>query len=427
MAKWAAALRGVLPSFRGSRDDELRRTAEAQEASRHSGMSDAASAEKPRTYVPVVWLLGKVQSGKTSVIRAITESSDAEIGDGFRPCTRTARIYEFPSDAPVIRFLDTRGVGEASYDPTDDLSFNEGSTHLILATMRAMDPDQSSVFEALRQVRLRHPDWPIVIAQTSLHDAYPPGERHTLPYPFEPNAPADAIARIPIDLMRSLAYQRTLFDKLPGRGQLLFVPVDLTKPGDGLAPLDYGLDALTEALAIVAPAGMLTALSAMPGFKADPRQRSADPIVMGHAMAAGGSDLVPIPVAGAVASTTIQARMLAQLGRLYGVEWDRRAYAELTAAIGAGTLARVAAGLGIRQLAKMVPVYGQTAGAAASAAASFAVTYALGKAAVYYLHGRRLGTMDRGGIAQAYQSALRDAFRIARERRDGGQSREARQ
>ena len=84
--------------------------------------------------------------------------------------------------------------------------------------------------------------------------------------------------------------------------------------------------------------------------------------------------------------------MLSQLGRLYGIEWDRRAYAELTAAIGAGTVAKVAAGMGLRQLAKFLPVYGQTAGAAASAAASFAVTYALGKAAVYYLHGRRLGT-----------------------------------
>ena len=63
--------------------------------------------------------------------------------------------------------------------------------------------------------------------------------------------------------------------------------------------------------------------------------------------------------------------------------------------------------------------------AAASAAASFAVTYALGKAAVYYLHGRRLGTADRSGIAAAYQQALREAFRIARERRATEQQREA--
>jgi uncharacterized protein (DUF697 family) len=85
--------------------------------------------------------------------------------------------------------------------------------------------------------------------------------------------------------------------------------------------------------------------------------------------------------------------------------------------LGAGTLARVATGIGVRQLAKFLPVYGQTAGAAASAAASFAVTYALGKAAVAYLHGRRLGNTDTKSVAAIYQQALRDAFRMAKERR----------
>jgi uncharacterized protein (DUF697 family) len=428
MARWAAALKGVLPGRSGTdgqshADPDQHESFEAAQ-DRQSGPGEPDLApprgEDAHAYAPVVWLLGKVQSGKTSVIRAITEASDAEIGDGFRPCTRTARLYAFPGDMPVLRFLDTRGLGEADYDPAEDLAFSEGAAHLVLATMRAMDADQDALFEALREVRLRHPDWPIVIAQTSLHEAYKPGEGHTLPYPFEPNAPSEAIARIPIDLMRALAYQRALFDKLPGRGALLFVPVDLTKPADGLPPADYGLDALTEALATVAPASMLASLAAMPGFKSDPKARSADPIVMGHAMAAAGGDLVPIPVAGAIAASTVQARMLSQLGRLYGIEWDRRAYAELTGAIGAGTIARVAAGIGLRQLAKFLPVYGQTAGAAASAAASFAVTYALGKAAVYYLHGRRLGTADRGGIAAAYQQALRDAFRMARERKAAG-------
>jgi uncharacterized protein (DUF697 family) len=117
--------------------------------------------------------------------------------------------------------------------------------------------------------------------------------------------------------------------------------------------------------------------------------------------------------------------MLAQLGKLYGIDWDRRAYAELSAALGAGTLAKVATSIGLRQLAKMLPVYGQTAGAAASAAASFAVTYALGKAAVFYLHGRRLGTTDRKGIADTYQQAMREAFRMAKERRRLDQDREA--
>lgn len=418
MSRWAAALKSVLPGLSGN---------EAAHSGSDTNAGVSGEAQTAFDYAPVVWLLGKVQSGKTSLIRAITDSTEAEIGDGFRPCTRTARLFAFPNDAPALRFLDTRGLGEMSYDPSDDLAVSESAAHVIVVTMRAMDPDQRSLYDTLTKVRARKPDIPIVIAQTCLHDAYRPGQGHILPYPFEPNAPPSAIARIPTDLMRALAYQRTLFDSLPGRGAVLFVPIDLTKPGDGLAPTDYGLDALTEALATVAPAGMLSALSAMPGFKSDPRARSADPIIMGHAMAAAGGDLVPIPVAGAIAASTVQARMLSQLGRLYGIAWDRRAYTELTAAIGAGAITKVAASMGLRQLAKFLPVYGQTAGAAASAAASFAVTYALGKAAVFYLHGRRLGTTNRAGIANAYQQGLREAFRMARERRAAERQRETSQ
>ena len=73
-------------------------------------------AERARGFAPVVWLLGKVQSGKTSIIREPTQSSDAEIGSGFRACTKTARVFDFPSEAPIIRFLDTRGLGEVAYD-----------------------------------------------------------------------------------------------------------------------------------------------------------------------------------------------------------------------------------------------------------------------------------------------------------------------
>ena len=86
-----------------------------------------------------------------------------------------------------------------------------------------------------------------------------------------------------------------------------------------------------------------------------------------------------------VAVPMVQAAMLRQLALLHGAQWDRRAYTEFLGALGAGTLVRTASSFGIRQLVKLVPVYGQTIGAAAAAAASFATTYALGMAAVYFL------------------------------------------
>lgn len=379
---------------------------------------DEALAERARALAPVVWLLGKVQSGKTSIIRAITRSTDAEIGDGFRPSTRTSRTYEFPEGAPVLRFLDTRGLGEVDYDPSEDIAFCEQGAHLVLAVMRAMDPQQDAVIDTLRLVRGRKPDLPVVVAQTTLHEGYRHGERHPVPYPLGLDAdPSEAGGIFPPELLRALAYQRSLLADLPGGSDTLFVPIDLTRPEDNFPPADYGLEQLTEALLRAAPAGMVGALAAMPAFSDNPEAGDAQSLIFGHAMAAAGTDIVPL--AGALAVPTIQARLLHRLGRLYGVNWDRRAYLELSAALGVGTITRIAAGYGLRQLAKLLPVYGQTAGAAASAAASFALTYALGKAATYYLQRRRLGASDVKGVSEIYQDALRSAFNMARERKLG--------
>jgi uncharacterized protein (DUF697 family) len=374
-----------------------------------------AVADSARAAAPVVWLIGKVQSGKSSIVRTITRSDEATLGDGFRACTRTARIFDFPAEAPVLRFLDTRGLGEASYDPAEDIAFCASRAHLLLAVLRAMDPQQEAVLDVLRTVRRAHRDWPLIVAQTSLHEGYERGQNHPAEYPFDTADPTkSSAAGLPPDLLRSLAYQRALFDDMPGKAPVVFVPIDFTKEGDGFIPVDFGLDALAEALTRVAPATMVAALASMPGLAHDHRAREADPLILGHATAAAGSDLVP--VAGAVAASAIQARLLQRLANLYGVEWDRRTFSEFGAALGTGVVARLLAGLGIRQLAKLIPIYGQTVAAATSAATSFAVTYALGKAAVYFLSRRRVGASDPEGVARTYAQALKEAFRLAKEK-----------
>ena len=369
-----------------------------------------------RNVAPIVWLIGKVQSGKSSIIRVMTDSSAAEIGSGFKACTRTARVFDFPDEVPILRFLDTRGLGEVSYDPAEDMHLAERQAHLLLVTMRAMDPRQNDVIAVVNAVRRRHPDWPIVVAQTTLHEGYAPGAGHVIPYPFsaakndEPPTP-----ELPQDLTRSLAFQRTLLKDVPGRGRIVFCPIDFTLPEDGLSSADYGMDALAEALVSVAPQAMTAALSAIPVLVNDRFARIAEPIVLGHAMAAAGSDLVP--VAGAVAVGAVQTQLLRRLGQIYGVTWDRRTMAEFAAALGGGVVAKTLTGFGLRQLAKLIPVYGQTAAAAASAVMSFAVTYAVGKAAMYFLHRRRFGLTAMEGVAATYQQSLREALRLAKERK----------
>jgi hypothetical protein len=71
------------------------------------------AAAKAEAEAPVIWLLGKTQAGKTSIVAALTGEGRNDIGDGFQPATRTARKYAWPPERPLLRFLDTRGLADA--------------------------------------------------------------------------------------------------------------------------------------------------------------------------------------------------------------------------------------------------------------------------------------------------------------------------
>lgn len=390
------------------------RFANAWRAIRHSVLNPGAAptpdlevAALAREQAPVLWLLGKVQSGKTSIIRAITGNPAAHIGRGFKPCTRFARVYDFPADAPVIRFLDTRGLADANYDPGEDLTQIEQRSHLLLAVCRAMDPDQAVVLDVLRTVRERHPDWAIVLVQTTLHEGYPEGADHP---------PYDDLFRVPelADLRRSLLQQAKAFRELPGNGPLHAVQVDFTGPAEGFSKPLYGLDALIEALEKSGSAGMQTVLQEIGTSIIDERARRARPHTLGYATAAATSDLVP--VVGLVTVPTIQGKLLHSLGRIYGITWSRKLLRDFAASLGTGTVLGMGIKLSLRQLAKLVPVYGQSVAAAAAAVTSFAVTYALGRAACYYLGEVRTGTAERDEVVRVYRESLREALQMARQR-----------
>ncbi len=408
---WRGTLRDVLArSWQGLRDTVLSPQAIATE--------DETVAALARRTAPIIWLIGKVQAGKTSIVRALTDASAAEVGQGYKPCTRSAALFDFPADAPVIRFLDTRGLGEKGYDPADDIAVHEAQAHLMLAVVKAIDPQQDAVVETVKAARKRHPGWPLIVAQTTLHEAYAPGERHPQNYPY--GAPIEdwpASGAIPADLARSLAYQRSLFKGLPGNGLCLFAPIDFTQPGDGYEPAEYGLAALLHALERAAPAGLVAALKDANAKAGDALASEAHPHIVGYATAAAAADVMP--VAGAVAVPVVQSKMLHSLARIYGVNWNRQALTEFAACLGVGAVSRLAAGFGFRELAKLIPVYGQTAGAAAAAAMSFATTFAIGKAACYFLAIHRAGGSDPKGVSKAYADALAQAFRFRKATAEG--------
>jgi uncharacterized protein (DUF697 family) len=395
VADWAGG------SFSWAPDEIL--TAATAEGTRQQARQ-TASAE-----APVIWLLGKVQSGKSSIVRSLTGASEAEIGEGARPMTRTARVFDFPAEAPLLRFLDTRGLGERGYDPAEDLAACETRAHLLIVVVRAADPAQDAVLGALRAVRERHPDWPIVVAQTWLHALYPRPLSHPQPYPFTGDARDADRQGVPADLSRALLHQRRSFEALPGDGALLFVPIDFTRPEDGLPPADYGLDALIDAIEVAAPLAVQRRLVALRSAGASEMADRDHRVVVGYAFAAAAADAVP--AVGMVAVPIIQGAMLKTLAGRFDLKWERGDLMVLLGSLGTPTLLRYGLGFGLRQLVKLIPVYGQTAGSAAAAAASFVVTYALGYAARVYLQARRDDERpDELAIGAAYKKGLREAF-----------------
>src|ERR1700724_2595989 len=114
-------------------------------------LEDRLDQMRQRVPVPLFWLFGKTQSGKTSVIKFLTGADGAEIGQGFRPCTRFSRRYDFPSpQAPLLSFLDTRGLDEPGYDPAEDLAGFNDRAHVVIVTVKALDHAQENLVRHLR-------------------------------------------------------------------------------------------------------------------------------------------------------------------------------------------------------------------------------------------------------------------------------------
>jgi uncharacterized protein (DUF697 family) len=363
---------------------------------------------------PVIWLLGKTGSGKTSMIHAITGADHAVIGNGFEPCTRTSSVFDFPIEVPLVRFLDTRGLGEAGYEPEADIAFCESRAHLVIAVVRVKDADQDLVLRTVRAARKKNPEWPLIVAQTTLHECYPNRADHVVPYPFKGDQSDTTCHEIGPDLRSSLAHQRALFDRIPGKGAVLFVPLDFTQPVDGYSPADYGIDALRKAIETALPDALDALIRRNESGEVDQIARDAHSLILGFSGAAMGSGAIPVPFVDAAALAAVIGIMLRALGKRYDGEWTARLYGEFTACLGSGVLVGQMAKYALREVAKMIPVWGQTAGLAMSAAAAFALTYAIGRAACVYLGHRRRGlTVAKGDVRQAFREALRRGFEDA--------------
>jgi uncharacterized protein (DUF697 family) len=342
--------------------------------------------QQHRKALPVLWLLGKAGAGKSSIVQRLTGDSRATIGNGFAPCTKTAMHYDHPPvsakqpNGPVMRFLDTRGLGEANYDPAEDLAKASSGSHALLILTRVDDTSQAELLAALKSINKKLSDMALLHVHTALH-AIPANE-----------------------LPRAIEYNKKLVAAALGRTPVS-VSIDFTDPNDGFDDSDHGLAELRSAIIQLVPelTRVLTQIDAKDQEEALHQTHRSE--ILSYSSAAAAADI--FPAVGLFAVPTIQGKLLHTLAARYGVTWDKRIAMEFIAAMGSSFLYRYALSLGGRQLAKFIPVYGQTAGAAAASALSFASTYAIGRAACMYLYHQKI---HKPVSSQALQEAFKHAF-----------------
>lgn len=377
-----------------------------------------------KTPIPVFWLFGKTGSGKSSIVRYLTGATQAEIGNGYRPQTKTSSQYDFPtSDSPIVRFLDTRGLGESGYDPADDLKHFDASTHVIVVVARVMDHALQDIVEPLRVIRAAQPNRPVVLVLTCLHEAYP-FEQHPDPDPFgTPAAPstdrpagASASSAIPSELTtlpelrRCLVEQERRFAGLVDR----IVPIDLTLPEDGFAQHDFGGRRLEETLIAVLPAACRQALLYLDEVRTtlkDLTARHALPTIIAYSSLAATAAATPLPFVDIPAVMAVQTRLIYVLADLY----DQKMNTDMLMKMVGAAAGQIALRFAVKAPLKFIPFVGQTA----NAAMAFAYTFSLGKACCWYFGEIRNGHVPLPeDLNKVWAEQLEEAVAVWRKRRE---------
>lgn len=336
--------------------------------------------DKARFPLPTLWLLGKTGAGKSSLIRFLTGNEEITIGNGFRPCTETSQSYDFPDHDPWIRFLDTRGLSEVDYDPEEDLVYCQQQSHALLLCVRLDDPEQSVLLRSLKKIKSTIPAESVLVIHTAMGSL---SDNH--------------------EIERAHQSQQSRIEKAWG-GTLAHIRMELA---DADNPI--GGEILQQKLTHLLPSAAY--LSEQLRMREEELNlfKQYKPLIKRFATGAAASDTLPL--VGLVTVPSLQGAMIHQLAKAYQLDWSQKDISAFIATLGTGFGIQYASHLGLRQLIKLLPVYGQTLGSAGAAAVSFATTYAIGRVTCLYLYYQ---LKKRPLSAKELERYYRNAFTSAR-------------
>ncbi|MGB7274033.1 MAG: DUF697 domain-containing protein [Geitlerinemataceae cyanobacterium] len=348
-------------------------------------------------------LIGKPQSGKSSIVRGLTGVSAEIVGQGFRPHTQHTERYAYPADnLPLLIFTDTVGLGDINSDAREIVAELTGSlqqdpslARILILTVKINDFATDALKQVAGQLRAAYPDLPCLLAVTCLHEAYPSQIAD------HPDYPPDLA-----DVNRSSSAIEGDFTGLFDRSVL----IDFTLEEDGYSPVFYGLDALRDALADLLPEAQARAIYQLLDEEAGDRignlyRDAARRYMLAFATISATLAAVPLPFATMPVLTALQVSMVGLLGKLYGQTVTPSQAGGLVSAIAGGFVAQAIG----RELVKFVPGLGSAI--AASWAAAY--TWGLGEGACVYF-GDLMG--GKKPDPEKIQAAMQDAFQSAKQR-----------
>lgn len=360
--------------------------------------------ERVRSELPTTEavLIGKPQSGKSSIVRGLTGVSAEIIGQGFRPHTQHTQRYAYPSDdLPLIIFTDTVGLGDIRQDtPTivqelvGDLQQKSRGARVLIITVKISDFATDTLKQIAQQIQQQHPDIPCLLAITNLHEVYPSNTDHD-PYPPK----SEEIDRIFSALKATFT---GCYDTA--------VLIDFTLEEDGYDPIFYGLEAFRDALADLLPEAESEAIYQLLDEGASHKigtlyRDMAHRYMTAFTIMAATLAAVPLPFATMPVLTALQVSMVGLLGKLYGQTLSPSQAGGVVSAIAGGFVAQAVG----RELIKFIPGFGSVI--AASWAAAY--TWALGEGACLYF-GDLMG--GKKPDPQQIQAVMKEAFQSAQER-----------
>ncbi|TVQ46451.1 MAG: DUF697 domain-containing protein [Gloeocapsa sp. DLM2.Bin57] len=357
-------------------------------------------AELPTTEA---FLIGKPQTGKSSLVRGLTGVSAEIVGQGFRPHTQNTQRYNYPcDDLPLLVFTDTVGLGDVQNNTeniiqelTTELEQPDRGAKVLILTVKINDFATDSLREIAQQLRKKYSNIPCILAVTCLHELYPP---EITEHPSNPLADEN-INRAFTAITKDFA---NLYDRV--------VLIDFTLESDGYTPVFYGLEALTDNLAELLPEAESQAIhqlldNSVANQIGNVYRDVARRYILTFSVIAGTIAAVPLPFATMPVLTTLQVSMVGLIGKIYGQTISPSQAGGIISAIAGGFLAQAVG----RELIKFIPGLGSVV--AASWAGAY--TWALGEGVCVYF-GDLIG--GKKPDPQKIQAVMQEAFTAAKEK-----------